>query len=282
MIELQQLHYLIAIAEHGTLSKAAETQNITQPALSRSMQSLEQELQVTLFDRSKNKISFNENGKIAVEYARKVVSQAKDMVEHIQAFDRANRTIAIASCAPAPLWELLPILSRMYPDMTVSSEMRCDETMLEGLRNHTYKIIVLPCKVEEDDMLCQPYMTEQLSFSVPPTHPLASRDGVRFSDIDGENMILFSNIGFWHDIHVAKMPNSRFLVQNERFDFNELVNSSILPSFTTNQSCKHFGQNNNRINIPILDQEATATYYLVCLKKDAGLLKSIVKSSVVT
>ena len=275
MLELQQLQYLISIAEHGTLSKAAETLHITQPALSRSMQSLEYELQVVLFERSKNKIKFNENGKLAVEYARKVISQAEDMVEHIRAFDHARHTVAIASCAPAPLWELLPILSRMYPDMTISSEMRCDKTMLEGLRSHAYKLIVLPCRIDEPDFLCRQYMTEHLSFSVPPTHPLANRDGVRFEDIDGENMILFSNIGFWHDIHTAKMPNSRFLVQNERFDFNELVNSSILPSFTTDLSMKHFGSNNNRINIPILDPEATATYYLVALKCDASLLDGI-------
>lgn len=277
MIELKELQYLVSIAEHGTLSNAAETLHVTQPALSRSMQSLEQELQVTLFERSKNKISFNENGKIAVEYARKVISQAEDMVERVQAFDRASHTIAIASCAPAPLWELLPVMSRMYPDMTISSEMRYDETMLASLRNHVYKLIVMPCKVDEPDFVCQQYMTERLSLSVPPTHPLANREGVHFADIDGENMILFSNIGFWHDIHTAKMPHSRFLVQSERFDFNELVNSSVLPSFTTDLSSKHFGQTNTRVNIPILDPEATATYYLVCLRKDASLLKSVVK-----
>ena len=51
MLELYQLVQLLAIAECGTISKAAEQLHLSQPALSRSMQKLEEELQVTLFDR---------------------------------------------------------------------------------------------------------------------------------------------------------------------------------------------------------------------------------------
>ena len=75
MLELYQLVQLLAIAECGTISKAAEQLHLSQPALSRSMQKLEEELQVTLFDRQKNKITLNKNGRLAVEQARRVVEQ---------------------------------------------------------------------------------------------------------------------------------------------------------------------------------------------------------------
>ena len=75
MLELYQLLQLLAIAECGTISKAAEQLHLSQPALSRSMQKLEEELQVTLFDRQKNKITLNKNGRLAVEQARRVVEQ---------------------------------------------------------------------------------------------------------------------------------------------------------------------------------------------------------------
>ena len=55
MIDTQQLEQLIFIAEHGTLSKAAEKLHVSQPAVSRSMQRLENDLGVVLFDRQKNK-----------------------------------------------------------------------------------------------------------------------------------------------------------------------------------------------------------------------------------
>lgn len=84
MIELYQLVQLLAVADCGTMSRAAEQLHLSQPALSRSMQKLEDTLQVTLFDRQKNKISLNKNGELAVEYARRVVDQAHDLVEQVR------------------------------------------------------------------------------------------------------------------------------------------------------------------------------------------------------
>ena len=121
MFELYQLEQLLAVADCGTLSNAAEQLHVSQPAISRSMQRLEAELQVALFHRQKNKIELNENGWMAVEYARKIMEQAQDMVSRIQAFDRSRRTILVGSCAPAPLWSIPPLLSDLYPDMTISS-----------------------------------------------------------------------------------------------------------------------------------------------------------------
>ena len=124
MLELYQLTQLLAIAECGTMSGAAEQLHISQPALSRSMQKLEETLQVTLFDRQKNKIQLNKNGELAMEHARRVVEQAHDLVEQVRYFDRSQRTISIGSCAPAPLWELISMVSRLYPEMAISSEMK--------------------------------------------------------------------------------------------------------------------------------------------------------------
>lgn len=64
MIELYQLVQLLAVADCGTMSGAAEQLHLSQPALSRSMQKLEDTLQVTLFDRQKNKISLNKKGSL--------------------------------------------------------------------------------------------------------------------------------------------------------------------------------------------------------------------------
>ena len=109
MFELYQLEQLLAVSECGTLSQAAEQMHLSQSALSRSMQRLEAELQVTLFTRQKNRIELNECGRMAVEHARRIVEQARDMAFRVQAFDRSQRTILVGSCAPAPLWEIPPL-----------------------------------------------------------------------------------------------------------------------------------------------------------------------------
>jgi DNA-binding transcriptional LysR family regulator len=100
MIEIAQLEQLVVFADCGTLSKAAEELHISQPTLTRSMQRLEDEFRVPLFEHRKNKLILNDNGILAVEYARKTLNQANDMLEKVRHFDRSRNTLSIGSCAP--------------------------------------------------------------------------------------------------------------------------------------------------------------------------------------
>ena len=68
MIEIRLLEQLAAFAEYGTLSMAAEKLHTSQPALTRSMKKLEDELGIDLFIRSKNHLELNETGRKAAEY----------------------------------------------------------------------------------------------------------------------------------------------------------------------------------------------------------------------
>ncbi len=197
MFELHQLEQLITVAECGTLSAAAEELHLSQPALSRSMQKLEAELQVPLFTRHKNKIELNENAEMAVDYARKILWQSQDMIDHLRAFDLSRRTIRVGSCAPMPLWEILPALSSLYPAMTISSEIKEEEKLLQGVLDGTYQFIFLPFEVKEDGIRCRRYMEEHLFFSLPPAHALSGSKTLRLRDLNGETMLLYSGIGFW-------------------------------------------------------------------------------------
>ena len=267
VFEIYQLEQLLAFAECGTLSGAAERLHLSQPALSRSMQRLEAELQVPLFDRQKNKIAFNENGRMAAEYARQVLDKCQDMISRVQSFDRSQRTILIGSCAPMPLWEIPPALSDLYPDRTISSEMRENDLLLQGLRDDVYQLIILPYPVEEPGISCVKYGEEHLYFSLPPAHPLSGSKGLYMRDLNGETMLLRNRLGFWRELTLRKMPDTRFLEQ-EDMAFDELVRSSALPIFTTDAALARGGAPLNRVNVPILDREANVTYY--CLYKPHG------------
>ena len=276
MIELSQLEQLIAFSDCGTLSKAAEELHMSQPTLTRAMQKLENEFGVPLFLRTKNKLEFNENGKLAAGYARKLLEDSHDMVGRVRAFDRARHTISIGCCAPIPMLNLVQKAAHICAQTTISSELKDNEILLQGLHDNTYQIIVLPFKPEGEDLFCKKCGTESLSFALPENHPFAvKKDGLYMKDLDGENMLLYSAIGFWHKIHEEKMPHSRFLVQDERFAFDELVQSSVLPSFISNEIIKQHGKPANRIIIPILDAEATVTYYSVCRSIDKAKLKCL-------
>ena len=277
MFELYQLEQLLAVAACGTLSNAAEQLHISQPALSRSMQRLEAELQVSLFTRQKNKIELNENGRMAVDYARKIMEQSQDMISRIQAFDRSQRTILFGACAHAPLWEIPALLSDLYPEMTISSEIRENDVLLQGLRDDVYQLIVLPFPVDEPGMICAKYGEEHLFFSLPPAHPLSGSKALYMKDLNGETMLLRNRLGFWRELTVRKMPDTRFLEQ-EDVAFDELVKFSALPSFATDLWLNREGNHVNRVNIPILDEEANVSYYCLCKPGGRTDLSGFIKS----
>lgn len=270
MLEFSQLEMLIAFADQRTLSKAAEMLHLSQPTLTRAMKQLEEEFRVPLFDHRKNRLTLNENGQLAVEYARKLWQEAGDMVERVRSFDRAKHTLSVGACAPAPLWDLVPRLSSLYGSLTIGSEIRECQQLIQGLNEGTYQIIVLPEQIREPNWISLPWGQEHLFFSLPEAHPLAHRQGLEMRELDGENMLVFSNIGFWQELLMRKMPHSRFLFQSDRFSFNQLVRSSVLPCFTTDLSMKRNTTDyTGRVNIPILDPEANVTYYCHLLRSQA-------------
>ncbi len=266
--ELYQLRQLAAFAEYGTLSEAAEKLYLSQPALSRNMCRLEEDIGVPLFIRSKNKLELNENGKLAAELAVNALSEIDDIAMRVQALDRSRRTISLGICAPAPVWKISPLLAQFYPSMTIQTEAAAEAELLNGLDSGKYHIAVLHFQPDAEKYAGIVCAKENLFFSLPPTHKFADKASLSFADMDGENMLLMSDVGFWYDMTLRKMPHSRFLMQNDRYTFNELVAASVLPSFSTNLAKEYLAVNTDRIDIPVADPEARVTYYLVCRKEN--------------
>lgn len=270
MAELNQFHQLVAIADTGTLSKAAEIIHISQPALTRSIQKLEAEWNVTLFDRQKNKITLNKTGELAVQYARRILDDVNTMTNAIQTYERSLRTISIGSCAPGPLLELLPQLTERFYGMALSSETVSSDRLLPGLEKGTYHIIITDREITAPDILCCPFCTEDLCLTVPPAHPLSNnKEGIYLDDLAGETMLLFKEIGIWRDRIISKMTQTNFILQDQDEAFSALVQASALPAFASDLILKHneqWKERTKRLALPILDPEAHITFYC-CVHK---------------
>lgn len=268
MLDLTELEQLVRFADCGTLSKAAETLNISQPTITRTMKHLEEAFGVPLFVRGKNRICFNETGETAVALACSLLAEAENTIQQVQAFDRSLRTITVESCAPAPLWLLLPALSSCFPDKTISSRLADIFDITEDVRSGVCELGVLPCDTEDEQLLSVPLVREELSVCLPKGHVLAAHDHLTFSMLNGFNCLLKSQIGFWDGICCEKMPSSRFLVQNDEFEFKELIKESSLPCFTTNLVRDMDDALKDRKIIPVTDQEANVTYRLIFQAKN--------------
>lgn len=276
--EMQELIHLVTFADEGTLSAASEKLHLSQPTLTRTMKHLEELFDVPLFDHAKNKLTLNENGQLAVDCARNIIEDTAQMVLRVQALERSRHTIMIGSVASMPLWDTVQRISNLYPGMTVSTELKDTPEIRQGLMNGTYLLAILPEKPEEEEIETHEWGSEHLYFALPVSHPKAQAETLTFQDMDGENMLLLSDIGFWHHIPEDAMPHSRFLRQNGRYEFDELVSASVLPSFLTDIVIRQEGVPEGRVAVPITDETATAHFYLCWKKENHRKLESFIRN----
>lgn len=263
-MNITELRHFAAMAEFDSFSDIARAFYVSTPTVTRSMKRAEEYFGVPLFDRGKNRVTLNETGRCAMGKVQRVLDQLDAAVADVRAFDLSLRTVSVVSCAPAPLWSLVPRISRVYPGMTVSSRVENLERTRATFDARASDLVVLPYKPEDDGVLSMRVMSEGLYLCVKRDHPLATRESVTLADINGFNFLLGSDLGFWNDICRERLTASRFLVQDDEFSLAEVIRSSSLPCFTTDVAiAQHYRDlGPDRVNIPITDPEVNVTFYL--------------------
>ena len=278
MLETYMIQQLATFAEEGTLSAVAERLHISQPAISRSMAKMEKIIGVPLFERTKNSIRLNSFGMLAARHAGIILSAQEEMLRAVREEYRRSRTFSYGAIAPAPAWELSPILSQMYPGMTVSCELQeKEEPLLKGLDEKRYDIIVLLNPETAENYFCRPFIREHLSVLLPKKHRLAAKKAIWLKDLAGEKILIHDKIGFWYSMVRRKVPEAVFLEQPELASLLEIVKNSHLPSFITDISEQklHTPVPKDKKAIPLLDDEASARFYCVCRVGDASRLAAV-------
>ena len=276
MIDSYLLENLAAFARCGTLSAAAEELHVSQPSLSRSMQKLEQEIGVPLFERTKNRIGLNSCGRVAAEYAQRIIEQQNDMVAGVRAAYRAEHTIDVGGCAPMPLSDIAVLLTRFYPEFAVSSEILDDETLRQKLSNGTIQLAIFHRPPEEEGLIWKVCGHERLCACLPRGHQLADRETLRLRDLAGLTFLQHSKVGFWYPLVKSGIPGAKFLLQDEYDTFSELLLSSAIPSFSTDVTIRRYNKDPlHRVNVPLSDPEVNVTYYLACRQEQRRRFRAL-------
>lgn len=255
MLNLEELEKFVSFGELGTLTKVADRFSVSVPSVTRAMQNIEECYGVPLFVRSGNRIELNENGKEALLSARKLLSDAESSIRDVREYDRRRKTVVVKSCAPAPLWALIPALNDIRGEKVVSSEVMRSEDVLSAWKNGDADIVILPYPIEGS----RPFLEENLFVAVPSGSELASRENVTFSDLDGMTFLLRYDLSFWGTLCRNRMKNSKFLVQSDTSVFVELVKASSIPCFTTDRA--KLPEDFGRVSIPLSDSEAHVMFY---------------------
>lgn len=268
-MDLHQLECLVTIAEAGTVSKAAELLMFSQPALTRTIKSLEDELGYPLFDRVKNRLVLNDTGELAVKYAKKILEDKEKMIEGLSSYQRNKQRISVGSCVPAPLWGLKQIFQKNYPNIPLDSVISEDNVdLIEGFHNHQYSLLILDYPIHDKNLISIKLFEETLHIAVRKDDPLSQLETITFKELDGTNILLLSKTGYWAEICQEKIPHSLMLVQEDVIAYKTLLNISPLATFRTNLTIPKFKNIEDRIYIPISDKEATLTFYAIYHKND--------------
>ena len=145
-MDSQKLKHLLAIVEHGTFSDAARAVHLTQPALSRSIRSLEDELKAQLFDRGARRARLTVFGELVAERARRIRLEMTQLQRDMELLRGAQEGQLNVGFAPGPAALLLtPFLIHMaqhHPRVKVRTEVSATQTLLESLHHESIDAIV--------------------------------------------------------------------------------------------------------------------------------------------
>lgn len=191
---LQELKYLVALADHGHFGRAAESCFITQSTLSTQIKKLEDFLGVTLFDRSLKRVAPTPIGREILQAARNIVEESeriRELARHAQ--DPMARTVhlgVIPTLGPYYLPHALTLVHRKYPGLRLLLREEMTQHILERLNAGTLDAGVLALPVADDGLRVEPLFYEPFFAALPAGHPLAKRDVLRVNDIMAEKLLL--------------------------------------------------------------------------------------------
>ena len=195
-MELRHLKQFIAVAEELHFARAAHRLHITQPALSKQIQLLEQELGFPLFYRTKQRVELLDAGHVLLDEARRMLRQAENAVESARRTHNGQSGRLVIGFHSSATLEVLPKIlrkyRRVYPNVMVQlSEMtgiRDSELVLDS--PFSVALLRSPSFLNERSFCIETILREPFVVSVPDSHPAAKQDSVRIKTLAGELFIM--------------------------------------------------------------------------------------------
>ena len=191
---LQELKYLVALADHGHFGRAAEACFITQSTLSTQIKKLEDFLGVTLFDRSLKRVTPTPIGKEILQAARSIVEEAeriRDLAKHAQ--DPMVRTLhlgVIPTLGAYYLPHALTLAHKKHPGLRLLLREETTPQILEHLLDGKLDAGLLALPVTDDALRVEPLFYEPFYAALPAGHPLAKKEVLKVADLIAEKLLL--------------------------------------------------------------------------------------------
>ena len=197
-MNLRDLQYLVALAEHRHFGRAAEACFVSQPTLSTQIKKLEDELGVPLVERTPRKVLLTEVGRDIANRARDVLNE----IEQIRGvarrtLDPESGTVRLGifpTLGPYLLPHVLPLVRAAFPRLELLLVEEKTETVLRLLREGKLDAGILALPLHEDSLHSEFLFEEPFLLAVSVDHPLAHRQGqLKLADLSKQNLLLLED-----------------------------------------------------------------------------------------
>jgi len=194
---LNELRFIVAVAQELSFRRAAEKSFISQPALSLAIQKLELELGVMIFERGKSEITVTPVGIRIVEQAQRALEEAA-LIREIaaQGNDQLTGTLHIGiiySVGPYLLPELIPALKKIAPHMPLEVEENITANLDVLLHNGKLDAIIIALPYGDTGVLTRPVYDEPFEVVVSNDHHWAARRSIKAQELSGERVLLLDS-----------------------------------------------------------------------------------------
>ncbi|GAB4424962.1 MAG: LysR family transcriptional regulator [Chloroflexi bacterium OHK40] len=193
-MELRHLRYFEAVARHSHVTRAAAELHIAQPALSKQISQLEQELGIALFDRVGRNVRLTEAGEALLPHARAVMAQVAAARAEMEERIGLRRGRATVGTPPTVGTQLLPpvlaAFNRRYPGIELRLHEAGVQTLIDLLEAGLTDVAVVTLPVEDEHLTVIPLFTEEMVVAVWPGHRLAAQGKVAVRELRDEPWLL--------------------------------------------------------------------------------------------
>ena len=196
-MELRHLRYFVAVADERSFTRAAEKLGIAQPPLSQQIQSLEKELDVILFDRTKRPLQLTSAGQAFLEASRSTIANLEQSIQRTQRIHLEELnclTIGFtSSIANGVLPNILRTFRQHYPEIKLILWEENSAFQIERLRDHQTDVVFVYQNhdlTKANDLKMMPLSQEMLVVVLPQNHPLAVQSQISLTDLANEEFIM--------------------------------------------------------------------------------------------
>ena len=213
---LRHLNIFVAVAQTGSMSRAAERLFIAQPSVSQAIGELERHYGCKLFERLSRRLYITEAGRQLLGYARHILSLRDELERQaLRSADsprlRLGATITVGTCV---LCDLIAAMRRELPAVDAAVQVANTAEIEDRLLRSELDAALVEGRVRSDELVARPVVEDELALVTAPDHPFAAVKSVDLETLSGEPLLLREPGSGTRELLVAQL-NARALPVRE-------------------------------------------------------------------